>query len=202
METRRESVQEVLLMIKAEMYKFGFIQGFLIFGSYARGDDFKDLDIVGVVGGFAANREELKKLAKNDVNYFDNILHKYSDYLGFEIQNQGYLGITHKGHFIERDLDEELNQLEEQIRGFYEHYKKFNRLPQSTRREYGIDKMPEDFRFSPNQEHIIWRKESYYRNDIHRPYKELLKEGAISVIVGKLNKEYEEEVRSYSSLAI
>ncbi|HLD05722.1 MAG TPA: hypothetical protein VJG90_08435 [Candidatus Nanoarchaeia archaeon] len=184
MSTIRETTADFLLMLKAEMTKWPTMQGILLFGSYVRGGQFNDVDIVTVLAG-NMELERLKTASESDRRQFEDFLIQGETQFRIPpFQNQGYFGVRISTPRIPND---ELAQLERSVQGFYDFYLRFNRLEGSTRIEYGIDKPPADFRFSPMD--LIWKEEKVGDT--------VVKEGCVGLLE-RLNKELEPEIKAYA----
>ncbi len=187
METLHEHTAEFFLMLQAELRRWRTIQGFLVFGSYTRAQQFNDIDLVGVLGTDASTKEGLKSLSMQDRAEAEYFLQRGEQELSIPpFQMQGYFGILQE---TPRGVLQEERTLEEQIRGFYNHLKGFNRLDPETRAEYGIEKAPADFRFSPK--HTIWTRRTISDQQFGT---------RVNTLLTRLNQEYDQEIRSYQPL--
>ncbi len=187
MDTVRDRAADFFECLQAEIdHQIPFLQGVLVFGSYTRAGNFGDIDIVGVLGGVVESPEELEALSVASRRRLDYVFSEGERVWHLPpFQNQGYFPIIQSSP---RDLSREVNQMDPLIRKFYEFYAAFNRQPQSTRVEMGIEKLPADFRFSPD--HVLWRSESSDDRRLHQMMVDRLR---------LVNLDYQEEVARYAA---
>ncbi|MBS3152471.1 hypothetical protein J4230_03625 [Candidatus Woesearchaeota archaeon] len=185
--TTRDRVEDFLLCLGAEIMhgdKMQRIAGMLFFGSYTYSEQFADIDIVAVLSGEFRDLGELKERSKYDRRWLKYFLEEASS--GWKIpyfQNQGYFGIFETRP---RRIEEELRQLERQIRVVYKNFADVNSITISAREEIGLFKPPRDFRFS--SEKLFWRDE-YLKKEV-------------SGMLFRINLDYEEVIRSYNRATV
>ena len=184
----RKAVEEFLEIVSSEI-TFGphmkNIAGVFLFGSYTRAGPFNDIDIMPLLRGRYDSRSMMETETKPQRDYLQSLLKKGEEVFGIPpFQVHAYMTILTK---LPHDIENEISQLEKQIREFYDFNTKLNKLPKEMREEYGLLKEPRDFRFSDKSR--IYERYKPGRDTV---IEALFNEEARSLL-RCLNKEYAKE---------
>ena len=183
----REEAEDFISMLTAEVNaKCPAIQCMLIFGSYTRSDIFNDIDIIPVLAADTQDAQHLVGLSQADRRHFEWVL---SHHTSWKIPP---LSIHHYSHVLghnPRHMYDEIQQLEGQVREFYDFYAGFNSLDSYTRAEFEITSPPRSFLISP--EHSVFFHTS------KRPHGTIF-ECSAKEMLRALNSEYAPKVAAYA----